>query len=466
MDGMYTMTVTTTNCGVIIDSIRVIVGVNPGTLNILSNSPVCVTGNISLSANNPSFPGYFNQIQVSWLGPNGYSGVGLVGSINNVTSLNAGIYTANITSVVGCASVTRTSVVVVNDPASFVCGATKDTLCTGNVLYLTSQGPAGTTVVWSGPASFSSTSLNPSRSNVQLSFQGIYTCVATIPGCGTIMCTKAITINTSTNNTSAGSNSPVCIGNDINLTSNNTVLQGVEFLWSGPNGFSSNLQNPNITNAQTVHAGVYSVRIMSPGCFTTNRTATVVLNDPGSLTATWTSPVCSGQPLYLQGSGNNANSFSWSGPSSFSSTLQNPSRSNMQTSFQGIYTLSAVIPGCGAISTTTTSVSITCREGIFSEEEVVEEDVVELLDDPTVELWPNPIEKESFYIQLPNKLPIVAAQLINNLGQKIELLPSNFHSVTKNLWEVQLPFNLLAGRYILVIQTSQTTHHKSILLLR
>lgn len=464
MDGIYTMTVNTSNCGIISATTTVIVGVNPGTLNVLTNSPVCVNGTISLSANNPTFSGYFNQIQVTWTGPNSYSSTGLVASLNNVSSVNAGIYTSTITSVIGCASTTRTTVVVVNDPASFTCGSYPNPVCTGSVLFLSSQGPAGTTVVWTGPASFNSTLLNPSRTNSQPTFQGIYTVVATIPGCGTTVCTSSQTVNTSTNNNSATSNSPVCVGNTLNLSSNNTQLQGVQFSWVGPNSFTSTQQYPTISNAQSVNGGIYTVTIWSPGCWTNTRTVTVVVNDPASLSATWTSPVCSGSTLALQGSGNNATGFNWSGPASFSSTTQNPTRSNMQSSFQGIYTLSATIPGCGTVTTTTTSVTITCREGLFSESS--EEDSSLIVSESEFRVWPNPVNSGLFYFQLPQDVKSFKAFLVNTLGQKIEISQPYLFSMRKSEWKVQIPSYIGTGKYLLWIQSDHFTFRKSLLISR
>ncbi len=462
MDSIYTMTVNTSNCGLISSTTTVIVGVNPGTLNILTNSPVCVNGTISLSANNPSFPSYFNQIQVIWTGPNSYSSTGLVASLNNVSSVNAGIYTSTITSLIGCTSTTRTTVVVVNDPASFTCGSYPNPVCTGSALFLSSQGPAGTTVVWSGPASFNSTLFNPSRSNSQTTFQGIYTVVATIPGCGTTMCTRNVTVNTSTNNNSASSNSPVCAGNTLNLSSNNTQLQGVQFSWVGPNSFASTQQYPTISNAQSINGGIYTVTIWSPGCWTNTRTVTVAVNDPASLTATWTSPVCSGSTLALQASGNNATGFNWSGPASFSSTNQNPTRSNMQNSFQGVYTLSATIPGCGILTTTTSSVTITCREGLFSESSEDDSSLVVL--ESEFRVWPNPANNGLFYFHLPQEVKSFKAFLVNSLGQKIEVSHPYILSTGKSEWEVQIPAYIVSGKYLLLIQSEHFTLRKSLLI--
>jgi len=66
------------------------------------------------------------------------------------------------------------------------------------------------------------------------------------------------------------SNSPICIGKDIELT----AFGGTSYLWTGPNGFTSALQNPKILNATALNSGTYSCTITGSGdcdgTFTTN----------------------------------------------------------------------------------------------------------------------------------------------------------------------------------------------------
>lgn len=70
----------------------------------------------------------------------------------------------------------------------------------------------------------------------------------------------------------AGSNSPVCKGNAINLTASasNTGGGTVTYSWTGPNGFTSSLQNPVIGNAQGAMSGVYTVRAKIGDCEVTD----------------------------------------------------------------------------------------------------------------------------------------------------------------------------------------------------
>lgn len=62
--------------------------------------------------------------------------------------------------------------------------------------------------------------------------------------------------------------SPVCAGGTLSFTANTNT--GSSYSWSGPNGFSSTLQNPTITNATTAATGNYTVVVTgSDGCSST-----------------------------------------------------------------------------------------------------------------------------------------------------------------------------------------------------
>ncbi len=61
------------------------------------------------------------------------------------------------------------------------------------------------------------------------------------------------------------------------------------------------------------------------------------------------SPLCVGSTLQLSAAvsgGTGTPSFTWAGPNSFSSNLQNPSIANAQTGNSGVYTLSGTVSGC------------------------------------------------------------------------------------------------------------------------
>lgn len=59
------------------------------------------------------------------------------------------------------------------------------------------------------------------------------------------------------------SNSPLCYGDDLQLAADD--YPNATYLWSGPNGWSSNLQNPSISNVGFENEGEYSLIITVDG---------------------------------------------------------------------------------------------------------------------------------------------------------------------------------------------------------
>ncbi len=55
----------------------------------------------------------------------------------------------------------------------------------------------------------------------------------------------------------AGNNGPICAGETLSLTA--STISGATYSWTGPNGFTSNVQNPTIANTTTAASGTYSV---------------------------------------------------------------------------------------------------------------------------------------------------------------------------------------------------------------
>jgi gliding motility-associated-like protein len=78
-----------------------------------------------------------------------------------------------------------------------------------------------------------------------------------------------------TNNSSLSSNSPVCINSTIQLNASG----GTTYNWTGPNGFTSNQQNPTIPNTTAANAGAYTCQITGSGACDGSFTVNVVVGD-------------------------------------------------------------------------------------------------------------------------------------------------------------------------------------------
>lgn len=71
----------------------------------------------------------------------------------------------------------------------------------------------------------------------------------------------------------AGSNSPVCLGSAINLTT--TAVTGATYSWTSTTGYTSPAQNPIILSASLADAGTYSVTVSANGCTSAPSSVTV-----------------------------------------------------------------------------------------------------------------------------------------------------------------------------------------------
>ncbi len=98
----------------------------------------------------------------------------------------------------------------------------------------------------------------------------------------------------------ASSNSPVCVGETIELQAANAP--GASYSWSGPNNFVSNQQNPVLPNAQYSNAGIYSLTITVQGITSDPTNTEIFVYDPptGTLTANGNTTICHGDSVQMQ----------------------------------------------------------------------------------------------------------------------------------------------------------------------
>jgi YVTN family beta-propeller protein len=139
-------------------------------------------------------------------------------------------------------------------------------------------------------------------------------------------------------NVTASTLNPICVGEVIELFTS----PGSSFLWTGPNSFTSNQQNPTIPNAQLVNAGTYTVVVTDANGCSASASATSIVNALPVITAGSNSPVCEGSTLNLTSTG--GVSYVWNGPNSFTSTDQNPVLNNVTLAASGTY----FVKGTGA----------------------------------------------------------------------------------------------------------------------
>ncbi|MCC6600741.1 MAG: hypothetical protein IT223_08715 [Crocinitomicaceae bacterium] len=141
-------------------------------------------------------------------------------------------------------------------------------------------------------------------------------------------------------------NGPVCEGDNLNLYT--PSIEGATYEWSGPGGFVSTEQNPQIPNATISQSGIYSVRITKDGCTSQPKSTSATIHPIPSGTASSNSPLCVGESLVLSTEDLTGAVFNWSGPNGYISQNQNPEIGNVQVGQAGAYHLVISKDGCSS----------------------------------------------------------------------------------------------------------------------
>jgi len=245
----------------------------PPALNAANNTPICKGDTIELTVN----ASYTTGVSFSWTGPGSYSGSGQTPVRLNAAHADTGDYvvTANIA---GCLSKDTTRVSLYPDPVAPT-ASSNSPVCPGATIDLSAtSSTSGVTYSWTGPGSFSSNAQNPSIINAGSGHAGTYSVTVTSPqGCVSLPATTNVQVYITTAMPTAGSNSPLCTGQDLQLTA--STVTGATYTWQGPVSYSSNTQNPSISYVSKNMAGKYYVTATINGCTSPADTVDVVVND-------------------------------------------------------------------------------------------------------------------------------------------------------------------------------------------
>jgi gliding motility-associated-like protein len=168
-------------------------------------------------------------------------------------------------------------------------------------------------------------------------------------GCGTVNATGTITVNPVPTVT-PGSNSPICVGQTLNLTVNATA--GATYSWTGPNGFSSTVQNPSIPAATAAASGTYTVTVTANGC-SANNTVNALVSNTFNSTITPAGPFCTTDAAVNLTAVDPGGTWSGTGITNATAGTFDPSVAGA-----GTHTITYTIPGaCGSSSNTNITVN-------------------------------------------------------------------------------------------------------------
>lgn len=346
---VYTATVTDACGNTATQNVNVNVtpSANPGFT--ISPNPACIGETITLNG-----LGAGAATSYDWTMPgSNLNAVNNLQVVNGLTYAAAGTYDITLNYAQGaCVSPQMIQVVINNGPAlpNFTSNAP---ICEGDQLTLDGPTIAGASYSWTGPNGFVSAVEDPVIPAAGLAAAGVYQLIVQVNGCNSLPATLNIVINPTPALPVIGSNSPVCEGQSINLTSN--TIAGATYNWTGPGGFVSGQEDPVIAGATPAMSGNYDLFITIGTCVSPTASVNVLVNPAPVPVANNNGPFCPATTIQLNAAG--GTTYSWVGPNGFNSALQNPTIPNCSVANSGIYTVTVTGAG-GCTATATTNVSV------------------------------------------------------------------------------------------------------------
>jgi len=344
------------------DTMSVISTVVVPTLSIAGTNPVCSGSGGTYTATTNVVGGTF-QWKV-----NGVN-AGINSATFSYTPANGDQVSCTVTTPAGgcytLPSVTSNIItIVVNTTPATPTASSNSPICAGsgtNLNLTSSSTTPGVSYHWIGPNSFVSNTQNPTIIAPTAINSGTYSVTATLGSCTSAAATVNVVISNMPNIAGTSFTNPTACGGCNGTITLTGLVAGTTYSVSYSNGAST------ITSNMTANASGNVVISSLCGGNYSNFSATLngctsnIIAGPVSLASssapplpsvTSNSPVCVGGTLNLFASSTVPGAiYSWNGPSSFSSGLQNPSRVNMQLTYAGAYSVTVTDPMSGCIST-------------------------------------------------------------------------------------------------------------------
>jgi len=340
--GFYSVVATLNGCPTIVVTEGVLVDSTPAAITIGSNSPICQYGTIDLTAYTAT-PG----VSYTWTGPLSFSSTMENPTITDANTDASGLYW--VTASRGfCFFKDSVAVTVDSIPLNTYIGSNSPICSQGTLDLFATFTPLGGTYTWTGPDGYSITSTTPNQTilDAPTAASGVYTVTDVLGICTSVPYTVVVVVDSTPQVPNAFSNSPVCQNDTLQLSASDGT-SGVSYSWSGPGGFTSNLQDPSITDVQLTADGNYIVTATLGMCSSSAAT-TVSITPTPAFVPTSNSPVCTGDTLFLFANGAAGSTYTWTGPYAYYaySLAANPFIANVTTENAGVYTVTASLNGC------------------------------------------------------------------------------------------------------------------------
>ena len=326
---------------------------------LVNNGPLCAGEDAIFTTNNESATTY------NWIAPNLQEFTTNINefSINNAQPSSSGNWQVYVTQA-GCDSdLSSPNNLQVNPIPNAIASAERTAVCESNTIKL--QGSPqidGATYIWRGPNNYTSSFQNPIIENAGNSQAGVYELtVTTIAGC-TGSSSVNIEIEEGVTITAISNNGPACLNGPTDIELKATVFPkddgSYQYLWEGPNNFSSPDSVAIIPSATAQNNGNYILQVINAGGCISNSVRTIVnVTDPPAtpeipaLSLGTPTPLCVGEEMILEADSYNGTvvTYHWDTPNGLLVTESaNLTIENLSLEDGGTYTVFVTVDGCAS----------------------------------------------------------------------------------------------------------------------
>lgn len=270
-------------------------------------------------------------------------------NITTVYTLSAAGTNTNSSTVV--TSTTSFTVTIFNPTVSATTNSAS--ICQGGNISLTANGTGALSYTWTGPSGYNNPTQNPNLPNIMPWYSGVFTVTSTYttgttPHTATCRANNTTTVQVLPTAPITASNIKVCEPEKIVLYAN--AAGASTYSWSGPNGYTANVQGPVINTTTPSLTGIYTVTATYAYSTSTltclqTKTVDVVVNPILKFKLNQPKNFCHNETMIINGPAG-ATSYVWNGPSGFLSTQQDLVLNSVQKSQSGVYQVVAFLGDC------------------------------------------------------------------------------------------------------------------------
>ncbi len=261
-------------CLVASDSIQPIIDKNLS-VSIDGNTTIACSDGFEDLTLNATITGGKAPYDITWTGVNGFQSFNEDPTLVNVTNELSGTYSIEIKDVNGCSAKASAEVDIKNAPIQPII-TSSGSLCEGGILTLTASNYASTEVSyeWKVEQTQNVSGINTNTLTINLDdlslLQETYTLAVTVNGCTSTSAPFQLETNDlpTFKPTASYTQNSDCSNGNLTLNANlSTAQAGLSFAWTGPNGFTSAVENPIIVAPTSASNGIYELTLSnSSGC--------------------------------------------------------------------------------------------------------------------------------------------------------------------------------------------------------